>query len=92
MRARRVDKNQNEIIKGLMKIGCTVADTSRAGEGFPDLVCGYRGKNFMIECKDGNKPPSARKLTPAQIRFHEKWKGQIATVTNLNEAIAVVTG
>ena len=90
--ARRVDANQLEIIKALLAIGCTVADTSRAGEGFPDLVVGYRGKNYLIECKDGNKRPSERRLTPAQIRFHKQWRGQIVTVKNADEAISVVAG
>lgn len=73
-----------------MAIGCTVADTSRAGEGFPDLVCGYRGKNYLLEVKDGRKKKSAQKLTPAQVVFHGDWKGQIATVKNLEEALEVV--
>lgn len=90
--ARRVDANQLEIIKALLAIGCTVADTSRAGEGFPDLVVGYRGRNYLIECKDGDKPPSERRLTPAQVRFHHQWRGQIVTVKNADEAISVVAG
>ena len=89
--ARRVDHNQLEIVKALMAIGCTVADTSRAGEGFPDLVVGYRGVNWLIEVKDGRKSPSAQKLTPQQVRFHKNWNGQVATVNCVEDAIKLVT-
>jgi len=88
--ARRVDANQQDIIKALMAIGCTVADTSRAGQGFPDLVVGYRGKNYLIECKNDNMPPSKQKLKETQVRFHESWSGQIAVVNTPEQAVAVV--
>ena len=91
MRARRVDKNQQEIVKALIAIGCTVADTSRSGEGFPDLVVGYRGQNYLIEIKDGNKSPSRRALTPAQETFHNNWRGRVVIVKNADEAIQEVT-
>lgn len=89
---KRVDDNQLEIIKALKKVGCSVADTSGAGEGFPDLVVGKAGKNWLIEVKDGNKPPSKRKLTPSQGKFHSRWLGQIAVVKDPETAIAVVSG
>lgn len=92
MRAKRVDANQLEIVKALMAIGCTVADTSRSGEGFPDLVVGYRGVNFLLEVKDGDKSPSRRALTPAQVSFHEKWRGSLSIVMTVDEAIQAVTG
>lgn len=91
MRAKRVDQNQLEIIKALMAIGCTVADTSRAGEGFPDLVVGYKGVNHLLEVKDGSKSPSRRTLTPSQVSFHFKWRGRVSVVTNAEEAIQAVT-
>ena len=91
MRAKRVDANQQEIVKALIAIGCTVADTSRSGEGFPDLVVGYRGLNYLIEVKDGNKSPSRRALTPAQETFHDNWRGRVVIVKNADEAIQEVT-
>ena len=92
MRARRVDANQKEIVKALIAIGCTVADTSRAGEGFPDLVVGYRKVNYMIEVKDGEKVASRKQLTPAQVKFHADWKGQIVVVESVEQAINAVSG
>ena len=69
MIACKVDNNQREIVKKLRKIpGVTVSITSALGDGFPDIVVGYKGVNHLIEIKDGSKPPSRRKLTPAEER------------------------
>jgi hypothetical protein len=54
------------------------------------LLVGYQGKNFLLEVKDGTKPPSARKLTPCQIEWHQKWLGQAAIVSSVEEAIALM--
>ena len=89
-RAARVDNNHREIKGVLEAMGCTVADTSTAGSGFPDLVVGCSGTNILMEIKDGNKPPSARGLTPQQQIFHTQWRGQVAVVENVSDAITVV--
>jgi len=90
MKARKVDANQADIVKGLRAIGCSVAVTSSAGDGFPDLVVGYYGNNWLMEIKDGNKSPSRQKLTPEQEQFHINWRGQIAVVKTIDEAIELV--
>lgn len=92
-RAAKVDANQSAIFRALRAAGCGVADTSKVGNGFPDaLVHGpvYPWPLFMLEIKDGNKPPSARKLTPDQVKFHEAWKAPIHVVTNVAEALDAV--
>lgn len=91
MRRSRTDANQSAIIAALRQIGASVADTSAVGGGFPDLVAGFRGRTWLLECKDGAKPPSARKLTPAQVEFKATWRGHWAVVTSEAEAIEVVT-
>lgn len=95
MRAKKIDANQPEIVKALRKIGCSVAITSAAGDGFPDIVVGRTDingakRNWLIEIKDGNKPPSARKLTNDQVIFHGNWNGQIDVVESAEEAINLV--
>jgi len=71
--AARTDGNQSDLIKELRKIGADVADTSRLGGGFPDLVVGYRGTNYLIEVKDPKQKPSDRKLTPKEKDFFDRW-------------------
>ena len=89
-RAARVDENQKEIVEGLRKLGCSVALMHAVGEGFPDIQVGYRGVNYLIEIKDGNKIPSARKLTPPQKKIHAEWRGQIAVAKNLQECFEII--
>lgn len=90
-RAAKIDGNQNEIVSQLRGIpGCKVAITSQVGHGFPDLVVGWMGQNYLIELKDGSLPPSKRKLTPDEKRFHGQWSGQIATCESFEDVLAVL--
>ena len=85
---KRTDRNHSEIINAIRKIpNISVFSTHEVGKGFPDIVIGYKGINYLIEIKDGNKPPSARKLTDAELQFHSNWKGQIKIVNNLDEVL-----
>jgi hypothetical protein len=91
-RAAKIDANQREIVKALQSIGCSVAPLSTVGNGMPDLLVGHKGRNLLLECKDGEKAPSARKLTPDQEAWHAAWKGQTAIVYSVDDAIKAVTG
>jgi hypothetical protein len=92
-RAARVDSNQYEIVQALRAIpDLSVSVTSRVGQGFPDLVVGYRGATFMFELKDPTKPKADQELTPEQRKFHANWKGQIQKVFSLKEIITTLTG
>lgn len=85
---KRTDSNHAEIIKALRKIpNLSVFSTHEVGKGFPDIVIGYKGINYLIEIKDGKKPPSARKLTDSEVKFHQDWRGQIKIVNNLDEVL-----
>lgn len=94
MRMSRIDENQKQIVRFLRDMGVSVSVTSATGRGFPDLVCGYKGKNILLELKDGKKPISAQSLTPEQHIWHYDWKGQVAVVNSAeaawNEIIKVV--
>lgn len=89
-RAARVDANQTEIVQALRDMGASVAITSMVGSGFPDIVVGFRGRNYLIEIKDGSKPPSKRKLTEDEQRFFDAWRGTIFVVNNVNEALEII--
>lgn len=84
------DANQTEIVEAYRAIGASVAVTSQLGNGFPDLVVGFRGRNWLIEIKDGTQPPSKRRLTPAEKKFHEAWRGQVDVVNNITEALTLI--
>jgi hypothetical protein len=87
MRAKRIDGNQNEIVKELRKLGCSVAVTSQLGNGFPDLIIGVAGENHLVELKDGDKPPSQRNLTKLEHQFKDTWRGKVYICCSLEEII-----
>lgn len=88
---KRIDRNQNEIVKELRKMGVSVWITSASGKGSPDLVIGARGINLLVELKDGEKSASQRNLTPLEDVFHKLWQGQINIVNNMDEMKALLT-
>lgn len=89
MRANRVDANQAEIVRALRACGASVQPLNAVKAGCPDLLCGYKGVNYLLECKDGTKPESARQLTPHEDAWHRRWKGHVVTVTSVAEALRV---
>jgi hypothetical protein len=89
-RAAAVDRNQSEIVSALRQAGVTVQPLHRVGEGCPDLLCGFRGRNVLLEVKDGELPPSRRGLTPDQVGWHGGWKGSVAVVTCVGDALRAV--
>jgi len=92
-RAARVDGNQESIVADLRRIpGCTVAITSAVGGGFPDLIVGYRGFNFMFELKDASQPIHRHALTDDQSEFHDNWRGQVAKVFSFIDILNIMSG
>lgn len=86
-RAKRTDGNQKVMVESLRKCGFTVAITSGLGEGFPDLVVGKKGRTRLVEVKDPAKPPSARKLTPDEQAFHERWPDKIIIALTVEDVL-----
>lgn len=85
-RAAKVDANQGELVKYLRSLGVGVEITSSAHDGFPDLVLGYEGVTVLAEVKDGDKAPSSRKLTPAQVDLHDRFMGAITVIESTEQA------
>ena len=85
-RAAKVDANHSEIVKSIRAAGISVYDTSAVGRGFPDLVCGYAGRTFAVEIKDGAKFPSQRRLTGPQEAFRASWKGDYTVLETVAQA------
>ena len=70
--------------------GCTVQSLAALGHGAPDLLIGFRTQNYLVEVKDGSKPPSRQRLTHDEQVWHAAWAGQIAVVATIDEALAVI--
>jgi Holliday junction resolvase len=82
--ANRIDANQNKIVDALRKVGAVVRIISQ-GDGIPDLLVGYKGYTILMEVKDGDKVPSARKLTEAEQKFFNDWQGGLLMIVNSPE-------
>jgi hypothetical protein len=92
-RAARVDENQPSIVQALQDAGCCVLDLSAVGRGRPDLLVSAPAFPFtlyLLEVKNPDKPKADQALTPAQVKFHAAWKGDIHIVRTPAEALAVV--
>ena len=87
MKYGRRDNNHKEIVNYLRtRWHCTVYDMADVGKGFPDLVVGRLGKNFLIEVKS-NK---TAELTEKEQQFAKTWRGAIATVRNTSDVDALM--
>jgi hypothetical protein len=92
MRTRgRTDANHAVIVQALEQLGCSVLSLANLGNGAPDLLVARAGRMYLMELKDGSKPPSKRQLTPDERAFHLAWQGRIDVVETVGAAIRVVT-
>lgn len=89
-RAGRVDRNQREIVHALRAAGATVQSLASVGKGVPDILIGLEGVNLLAEIKDGAKSKSRRKLTWDELSFHRTWKGQVAIIESIEDALDLV--
>jgi len=91
-RAAKVDANQTEIVKALRSVGASVQSLASTGKGCPDLLVGFRGVNWLLEIKDGQKVKSARKLTDDQVVWHQTWRGKVYIVESVDQALNLLNG
>jgi hypothetical protein len=93
--AKRADGNQTEIVEALRQVGTSVEHLHTIGGGVPDLLCGrsspcpYCGAHFpqtyLIEIKTEKNWLNAR-----QRNWRAAWRGQLAVVRTIGEALAAV--
>lgn len=87
MRARKIDLNQREIVEAFRAMGCSVFITSSQGCGFPDIICGRAGKNYLFEIKS-----KTGKLTPKEKAFFDIWNGQVKIIRTREEVFEFIEG
>jgi hypothetical protein len=93
-RAARRDHGEQDIIKAMRAEGAYVKVIN--DEGLFDLLVAYTGPSgfqhtLLIECKDGAKPPSARRLTPAELKFHDEWPlSNLFIIISAEHAVALL--
>lgn len=94
------DACEKEIVKALEAAGATVSKLD--GTGLPDLIVGFRGNTYLMECKDpidgkrNSRSGNAGKANPlglrdSQWKWWQAWKGARAfIVTTPSEALAAL--
>lgn len=91
MRVRKADANQSRLVSQIRKIpGATVRHTHTVGDGFTDIVVGFRGLNYLFEIKDPDKPLSQRKLTDDEEQFFKEWTGQADVVETIDDVLKIL--
>jgi hypothetical protein len=85
-RAAKVDANHAEIVDGLRAMGVSVQSLAAVGDGCPDLLCGFRTSNVLIEVK-----VPGEKLNVVQKHWHADWRGTAHVVWSLSDAITVMS-
>ena len=85
--ALRTDANQAAVISALEAAGALV---DVIGKPVDLLVGGINSKGekrlLFMEVKDGQKTKSAQKLTPAQVKFFDRWGGYSISLVDGPEA------
>ena len=95
-RAKR-DGNHGEIVTALKAIGASVVDLAAVGGGVPDLLVGYRTRNWLLEVKlpgrIGKRPRGQAQIATEekQSKFRAAWQGQHAVVSSPQAAVDEVT-
>ncbi len=84
-RAARVDGNQAEIVQALRRVGASVQLLHQLGQGCPDLLVGFRERNYLLEVK---RP--GEKLTDDERRWFHLWRGCCEVVHSVEEALSAI--
>jgi hypothetical protein len=90
-RAARIDRTQPAIVAALTQAGYSVCDLSGVGGGLTDLLIGGIDRrtgqraNWLLEVKT-----ERGKLNARQQAWHADWRGPIAVVRTVEEALTVV--
>ena len=81
----RTDKNQRDIVSALRKAGARVAITSDLGNGYADLVVGFRGTMMWMECKS-----KGGRLTQDELSFYSEWCPYMVVVYSVEDALKAI--
>lgn len=86
MRRAKTDSNQREIVRTFRDLGCSVESLHRVGGGVPDLLIGFRGRNYLVEVKMGKNS-----LNDLQREWVSGWRGTVYLCTSAEDAMRLVT-
>lgn len=85
-RKARIDANQPELVKLIRSHRASFQHTHTV-PGALDGIVGWCGVDQRVEIKDPSRPPSARKLTPAEKEVFDEWQGRPPVVIETPEDV-----
>ena len=89
-RRKRVDQSQAPIMRALLAAGASV-DTLEGRGGRPDLLIGFRGVTYLLECKTPGYTKSHKQHRENQELWRALWRGGPAeVVTTPDEALKAI--
>ena len=79
-----------EIVESLLRTpGVVIHSLAGVANGCPNLLVGARYVTYLVEIKDGSKPPSHRSFPPDQQRWIARWTGSaVVVLTSATQARA----
>ena len=78
------DAVEDPLLDVARRMGASILPISETGGG--DVILGWRGSNIMVEIKS-----KRGRLTPAQVEFHEDWRGQISIIRTEAELVELLS-
>lgn len=91
--AARKDTSQAGIVAELKRAGASVQVLNDTAKGVPDLVVGWCGANYLLECKTpGRKGGLENSIgtRAKQLKWHREWRGQVETVWTPEQALQAI--
>lgn len=89
-RAARTDDNHEAIVTAFRRCGVSVTSLAAIGKGVPDLLCATKRATWLTEVKDGDKSPSARRLTPDQVAWHGSWPQPVYIASSVEDVPRII--
>ena len=85
-RAAKIDVNQPAIVAAFRRLGWSVLIISQLKKCC-DIIVAKGGVTIAVEIKDGDKKPSARKLSEGEKDFRDNWLGRWELIESINDVI-----
>lgn len=74
----------------IRRIGAEVTHIHTVGNGVSDLLVSFRQRWYVLEVKDGDKPPSQRDLTEDERKWINKQRAPVFIVNNPQDAVEIL--
>tara|TARA_Y100000310_G_C20699475_1_gene828378 strand:- start:5904 stop:6212 length:309 start_codon:yes stop_codon:yes gene_type:complete len=84
----KTDDNHKEIVKMFRDCGWVVLDVHTLKDCC-DIFISRAFQTIAVEIKDGKKKPSARKLTPGELKFRQNWLGHYRLVESIEDVMDI---